>query len=288
VTQTGRWTGDPAASPGQASEPAFGWRELFIDPTAAPCSAEQQVAHTVYVRYGVPVKRAGKRTQSYDLEINDRVFARAAGIEPGRYEVKALWRKTEVRAFDPRFKVGRRGEKFYGRRDSLIKAFAVALETQVDHILQDSVSHPGWGKRSRDELTRFVEETHTLIDQAMQRRHSKSFAARFERLAQVSLRIPTMLPVARDLLYNRVQPSDIVGGFADLEGIFLVAGPLYTMVSRDEIAQFLVFDSASSEGVKLRYVGKIPREPLQVRMRQDGDGNLVTGPSQDKDRESSR
>lgn len=222
--------------------------------------AEQRVTQTLLNIPGITVKPAGKRSQSHDLEVSDSngAFARIPGVIPGRYEVKALWRKREGRAFDPRFKVGQRGERIYGVRDSLIKAFA-ALKNQVDHILEHAVSHPSYGQ-TKDELIQFVEQAHGFIEQAVLRRHSKSFAARLERLARVSQYIPTMLPIARQALYNRIQASDIVGGFSDIEGVFVVAGPNYTLVTRDEIPEFLAFDSVSSEGLKLRYTQKIPTD----------------------------
>ena len=287
----GRWTGAPAGSPAPASEPRFGWRDLFVDagdPRSEQLNSEDHVARTIHVRYGVPVQRAGKRNQSYDLSISDRSFARAAGIEPGNYEVKALWRRGPGRSFDPRFKVGRRGELIYGARDALIKSFAVTLETQIDHILEHSVSHPAWGKRSKDEMRQFVDETHSFIDQAFQRQHSKSFDARLQRLARVAQWIPTMLPIARKVMYDRIQASNIVNGFADLEGIFIAAGPLYTMVSKDEIAQFIKFDSASSEGLKLRYTEKIPNERMRVRVQEACDGNVESGSPPDESRQKAR
>lgn len=224
-------------------------------------NSERLVLKTL-VRQGVPTLAGGQRNQSFDIRIphESRAFARQAGLEAGDYEVKSLWRKREGRAFDPRFKVGQRGERIYGTHDSLIKAFAVALETQIDYMLEHSVKYPSHPRRPKGELTAFVEETHSFLDQAVQRRHSKAFALRLERLARVSQHIPTMLPIARKLLYDRVQASDIVGGFSDIEGIFVVAGHMYTLVTRGEIPEFLAFDSVSSEGLKLRFVKEIPRE----------------------------
>lgn len=278
MRETGRWIGDPVGSPAPASEPTFGWRSLFIDPgAAAPTGrrAEDVVAHTLRVRYGLDVLPAGERSQSYDLELTwaQRSFSRIAGLEPGKYEVKSLWRKNENRSFDPRFKVGQRGERIYGYRDSLIKSFAVALERQIDYVLEHAVKYgPRHGRYEKGELTTFVEETQDFIEQATQRRHSKSFSDRLERLARVSQHIPTMLPIARTVLYNRVQASDIVNGFSDLEGIFVVAGPMYTMVTKAEMPELLSFDSVSSEGLKLRYTKNIPTDKSEKEKEGKGNG----------------
>lgn len=209
------------------------------------------------------VERAGRRNQSYDLGIAarsfERPFARAVGLEPGKYEVKALWRRGVGRSFDPRFKMGRRGEPVYYRRDLAIKSFASALEDQLDGLIEHSVEYPVGSPRV-GEVTSFVEEVHAFVDQAMQRRHSKSFARRLERLARVSERIPMLLATARRVQHESVQAADIVNSFADIEGIFIVAGHRYTMVTRGEIPGFIAFDSVSSEGLKLRYTQPIPSD----------------------------
>ncbi|HEU5118646.1 MAG TPA: hypothetical protein VFT74_18760 [Isosphaeraceae bacterium] len=226
------------------------------------------------------VVQGGSRGQSYDLSIpdqGDRTYLRAVGLEAGKYEVKSLWRKSEGRAFDRRFKVGQRGERIYGRRDSEIKAFALSLEEQVDSVLEHAVS--GYPKAAPGSVTSFVDETHEFVDLAMSRRHSKSFMARLERLARASLSIPAMLTRAHAVVHGGVQAHDIVRGFDDLEGIFIVAGPIYTLVTKAEMPRFLAFDSASSEGPKLRWAGPIPSEktksttskPAVVPSKQDNE-----------------
>jgi hypothetical protein len=72
------------------------------------------------------------------------------------------------------------------------------------------------------------------------------------------------------VLYNRVQGSDIIGGFSDIEGIFIVAGPNYTLVTRGEIPEFLAFDSVSSEGLKLRYTKQIKTDKHVTKSDKEG------------------
>jgi hypothetical protein len=77
-----------------------------------------------------------------------------------------------------------------------------------------------------------------------------------------------MLPIARQVMDNSIQASDIVGGFLDIEGIFVVAGPNYTLVKRSEIPGFLAFDSVSSEGLKLRYTKQIKTEKRVTKIKE--------------------
>lgn len=218
------------------------------------------------IDYGVPVKPAGERVQSHDLEIEgpQTAFLRIQGLRPGKYEIKSLWRKNECCKFDRRFKVGMRGEKIYGRRDLEIKAFAEALETEVDSVLEHSLTstkmRPGPG-----ELIRFVIDVFDFVDLAMERKHSKRFDERLRRLAKASLGIPRITARAHFAFHGNVQGHDIVRGFDDIEGIFVVAGPTYTLVTRKEISDFLSFDSSSAEGPKIRFTGVIPSEIDNVR-----------------------
>ena len=214
------------------------------------------------IDHGANVKSTGERTQSYDLEVlgPDNAFLKEVGLAPGKYEVKSLWRKNERCQFDRRFKVGSRGERIYGRRDSEIKAFAGALEREIDGVIDHSLdpivsATPG-------SVTKFVEETHEFIDAALERRHSKKFMERLARLARASYLIPNLRIHALNVTSGNVQGLDIVRGFDNIKGIFVVAGPIYTLVSQSEMQGFLAFDSASSEGPKLRWQGTIPSEAV--------------------------
>lgn len=105
---------------------------------------------------------------------------------------------------------------------------------------------------------RFVDEVHDIVDIALSRRHSKRFIERLTRLAQASRSIPALLPTASAFLAGGVSGADIEKGFKDLEGIFVVAGPRYTLITKAEIQDFVTFDSASAEGPKLRWASVIP------------------------------
>jgi len=226
---------------------------------------------TLITRHGLDVEEAGKRSQSYDLRVplKNGAFARAVGVPTGSYEVKSLWRSRPGRAFDPRFKVGRRGESIYYKRDLAIKQFAAALEGEIDSIVENSVKYP-IGPTSPNEMLRFVEQTHDFVGRALRRLHSKSFSARLERLALASLTIPTVTQAAQRVLKSQLQASDIVRGFIDVEGIFVVADHMYTLVTRDEFPKFLAFDSFGSEGLKLRYTKTIPRDKTDKVKVEDG------------------
>lgn len=273
-------TGAPAAetaavtnnSNSSRSETRFGWRPLaaFLLNAESPHETEARLELTLVDALGQDiVKRAGERTQSHDLEIKNSVYARVFGLSEGKYEVKGLWRRNESSVFDRRFKLGRRGETVYGRRDAAVKAFALGLESEIDDILEHSVFvdrniSAGSGP---DALRRFVDDTHDFIDRALTRRHSKSFVVRLERLARSSLGIPKLTDAARRVLSSAVQGPDIMAGFADIAGVFFAAGPIYTLVSHDEIPHFLFFDSASSEGPRLRFEGAVPSEATSLSKR---------------------
>lgn len=242
-------------------EAQFGWRPLDGSLEEHP---ERRVVRTLTDRLKLDVTWTGQRKNSYDLEVVDdddyllAEYARFIGVPPGRYEVKSLWRRSPRTAFDPRFKAGRRGETIYGRYDADVKSFAIALDECIDHVLEDSLAEPR-GERLPHELSEFVGQVHCLIDDAFMRRHSRSFSERLRRIAKSSLMIPTMSHRARSVLRSTVQAADIVRGFADCQGIFLVAGTNYTLVRLHEIEKFIAVDSASSEGLKLRYTQKIPK-----------------------------
>lgn len=259
MRETRPLTGALGGSPEPPSEePDYGWRELW---DGADLDPEHRVSSTLSILYGLDVEQAGARNQSFDLRIRlgCAPFAKVVGLETGNYEVKSLWRRGPRYSFDRRFKVGQRGELIYGLRDAHIKAFALALEEQIDFVMEHSVQSPP-AAPARDEMLRFCDATHGFIGQATQRRHSKGFETQLDRLARICLVIPTMTKLARSVLTSGVQPDDILRGFRDLEGIFLTAGPIYTLVTSKEIPKFIAFDSASCEGPKLRYTKAIPSE----------------------------
>lgn len=286
-------TGDPVGSQATASDPAYSWKKLLSEPGE---DTELSVLRSVSTHDGADVLHAGGRNDSYDLEITSPLerpdwadpFLAMAGLRPGKYEVKSLWRSSDKRSFDRRFKVGRRGERIYGRRDAEIKSFASGLEDEIDAIIQNSVDDGPRGQRSPDSMRRFVEETHAFINDAFERRHSKAFVERITRLARASMEIPTLTLRAHTVLKGGVQGLDIVKGFDNIEGIFIVAGPMYTLINRNEIPEFIKFDSASSEGPKLSYVGAIPTEPVRLRVREKGDGKVVPRTSPNKGRKANK
>jgi hypothetical protein len=251
-----------------ASEPKFGWRPLWA---GDGINSELRVTKTLTVRYGLDIEQAGARSQSYDLRVKLSCgpFARAAGLETGNYEVKSLWRRNENCVFDRRFKVGQRGERIYGLRDARIKAFALAIESEIDSIVENSVTHP-LGERRPDEMRKFVDECHLFIEQATERRHSKDFEQRLTRLAMICLTIPTIMSRAQSVINSPISPTDIANGFRDLEGIFVIAGPIYTLVTVGEIPAFMAFDSAGTEGPRVRYTQSIPSEKKKEQRKRNG------------------
>lgn len=244
-------------------EPTFGWQ--FLDDLESYRDTEIRVVDAL-TRMGALVKHAGDRSQSYDLEIFSRLENKAfgvkdpflgfAGLFAGRYEVKKLYRPKHGRSFDPRFKVGTRGEKIYGKTDAQIKSFAQALEREMDNIIDHSIGPEM--KAEPGTVWRATVEVHEMVDRAIERKHSKDFIRRLTIMAKSALSIPNLTVAAHAFLSGGVQAADIHAGFEDIEGIFLVAGANYTLVSKGEFRQFLAFDSASSEGPKLRFTGRIP------------------------------
>lgn len=265
MSKTTHLTGDPEGSPAPVSEPstAFGWHPL--DAYSGHKGAEEAVALCLIKDLGLFVTRAGERNQSHDIEVSGISRRRYRGdsliVNPGLYEVKMLWRRSDRHAFDRRFKAGTRGERIYGRRDSSIKSFALSLEREIDSIIESNTHDP------KGSSLEFVEQAHGFIDDAMARRHSKGFTRRLERLARASLLIPNLSQQARAVLDSTVQGHDIAQGFGDLEGIFIVAGPKYTLVTKAEMASMLSLDSASSEGPKIRLHGVIPLETTKARRK---------------------
>lgn len=269
--------GDREGSQEPASSTVFGWRKLGKHSNHK--EAEQRVAEALISEFGIYVTHAGDRTQSHDIEVSGISWRRSrydqGGLSPGLYEVKSLWRKNERCKFDRRFKVGTRGETIYGRRDSQIKSFALSLERELD-LIMDSNVRDGVKLGSGSENQRFVEQSHGFIDQALMRKHSKSFEERLRRLAKSSVQIPSLTVPADAILQGGIGSEDILRGFSDIEGIFVVAGPIYTLVTKAEMPNLLTFDSASSEGPKIRLHGDIPSEhrskviPLETNKARKG------------------
>ena len=173
-----------------------------------------------------------------------------SGFQEGRYEVKKLYRKNNRGSIDRRIKVGSRGETIYGRYDALIKALALDVENYLE---------VNWTAGMRG-----LEEVVYLIDAALERRHTKDFQKKFKILAEAYDDVHMLSSAAAFLDHDGIQADDILRGFSDLDGIFVVVGGAsgyyFTLVSRKDIPRFFVFDSVSVEGVKLRYVGAAPVE----------------------------
>lgn len=179
------------------------------------------------------------RYQSHDIEVTLGI----AHVDPGLYEVKKLSVRPGGKSIDRRFKIGRRGETVYGRRDAEIKSFAMALEDFLDQCL--------WSVEA-------TVATHEFIDQALQRRHGKKFHERLLRLANRGLSIPELMFEAKSVLQGGIRQQDIAAGFSSLKGIFVIAGHIYTLVKPEEYTRFIAFDSASAEGPKLSFQGIVP------------------------------
>lgn len=235
-------TAESNTSAESSFDPRFGWR--FCQSTA---DSEQIVIDSLLEEFDILAYGCGTRNVSYDIVIPTE----NPHVEPGRYEVKSLWRRSAGSSFDRRFKLGRRGEQIYGRRDSLIKEFALCLERNLLEISQVCPAE------DRDE---FMASARDFINRAIERRHSKSFCERLDRLARAALAIPSMNFIGTNVLSHKIEWSDIANGFNDIMGIFIVAGPIYTLVRNDEFKNFLAFDSASSEGPKLKFTQTIPLE----------------------------
>ncbi len=204
-------------------------------------------------RKGFGVVQAGGRHRSYDLEIVD-VPHWAAAVPwqpgPGRYEVKALHRPRARAKFDPRFKVGARGGRMYGRRDAETKAAALELERNLDADPPDGIGPIAVAG---------VALVHELFDRALEGRHSRRFVKDFRSMCEFHAMDPSRhCPAVREYLRGSVTGAEIVKGYCDLDGLFVIAGDTYTLVSRAEMSSRIALDSVGSEGVKLRYLGQIP------------------------------
>ncbi len=239
-------TGGPGGSqePASSLKASRDWRPL-PDYTGHK-GAEEAVAQALERDFDVTVTRAGERSQSYDIEVSLNGFS---DLDPRLYEVKSLWRRNERCTFDRRIKVGTRGETIYGRRDAQIKSFALSLEEGL----------AGFDADAND----VIPTTREFIDAALSRRHSKSFHTRLRDVAAAVSGLQGhefLVKKAHAIISGSVGADDIVRGFDDISGIFVVAGPIYTLVTKAEIAEFFTFDSASSEGPRLRLHGVIPSE----------------------------
>lgn len=247
-------TWSEAASTGAAGPVTeFGWRSLrtlkrrFGGPTVVgPPDDERRICDAIGYDGAIAYPTAG-RNQSHDLEVKVGTTLRSPVVDllPGLYEVKRLSLRPGGKSVDRRFKLGRRGETVYGRRDSDIKWFARALE----NLLDDCVGS-----------VEFVTESHDFIDQALQRRHGKKFEQRLMRLAKASVAIPQMFIPANVVLSGGVRAQDIKAGLVGLSGIFIIADHIYTLVKPSEYTSFIGFDSASAEGPKLSFQGVVPLE----------------------------
>ena len=268
MKRTFRSIGDQEGSQEQATKSedvstTFGWHKL--EKHRDPHEAEIEVAKALISEFGIYVSQAGSRGQSHDIEILDGFPTRSSRrnslnpIRAGKYEVKSLWRKSENSRFDRRFKIGVRGERLYGRRDAAIKAFVLKLEQYLEEgtcetLVQLTSTFTGPSMAQR------FEQIYSFIDDALARKHSLRFTESLKNLVGKVKSIPELSSVSLDVISSDVSTSDIEGAFSDIEGIFVVAGPIYTLITRDEFAHLLSFDSSSSEGPKLRMLGVIPSE----------------------------
>jgi hypothetical protein len=134
----------------------------------------------------------------------------------------------------------------YGRRDSQIKSFALLLEAMVDGSL--------------DRFPEVLDEISRFIDAALSRRHSLGFHDRLSALASALRPIRGLTAAADAILGGGITGHDIADGFDGIEGVFVAAGPIYSLVTKAEMPEFLAFDSASVEGPRLRMQGVIPSE----------------------------
>ncbi len=234
----------------------FGWQNIV-----AGDEDEGRVGTSLVLDLDCSIIQAGERGQSFDIEIIS-----GSQIEPGRYEVKSLWRKNDNCKFDRRFKCGQRGEKIYGRRDAEIKSFALALDAHVDVGLSEALEpemfrhHLSMGPQP---IMTWVDEMHDFVDKALARQHSKSFHEKLMRWGRSALLSPMLFSRAQAIVSGGISSVDIMRGFSGLKGIFIVAGHNYSLVRPDEFDQFLAFDSASAEGPKLVFLGVLPLETKQ-------------------------
>lgn len=249
--------GDQEGSPEVASDEnvttSYGWREL--GPYSSHSEMEWGIIDSLESDLNIStVRHAGNRNQSYDIEILDDDASDV--LAPGLYEVKSLWRRNDTSRFDRRFKVGTRGEEIYGRRDSQIKSFALAFEDELIELMEGNV------RNGIDTINnvKFVEKSFAFIDDALGRKHSKCFEAKLNRVASAAIHLPSLRTQAEDIISGGIGPADIVRGFRNIQGVFVVAGHKYTLVTQAEMASMFAFDSASSEGPKLRMLGVIPSE----------------------------
>lgn len=239
--------GDQEESQDLVSETLFGWQP--ISHLLNDSSDEEKVGWTLF-SHGIKLEIAGKRNQSYDIKIINNNNKKL--IKNGLYEVKKLWKSDKATKFDRRFKVGTRGEKIYGRRDAEIKAFCLALENAMD-TLDLSVAQ--------------VDFFHKTIDSGISRKHSKSFSEDLELCWQILEHKKVLLDHVEVIKNNQITISDIQRGFDNIDGIFVIAGPMYTLITKAEFPKFLEFDSASVEGPKLRLAKSLVIKSEQVNKK---------------------
>ena len=234
-------TGDLGDVTVPASE--FGWNKLHVGGAKGPLTSDELiVAHSVREQTGCTVEVAGSRYESFDLLIS------SGSLLAGKYEVKRLSRSGK--SFDRRFKVGSRSERIYGHHDSVIKAAALEAEDLLECFEWDIA----YGVEQLDAM-------HCAIDDAKHRRHGRKFERFFyDAIASLmAVARPESSPaIDRFLMKQSISADDIIRGFSEISGIFLMAGANYSLVKQDEIARLIAFDSVSVEGVKLRYLGVVP------------------------------
>jgi hypothetical protein len=237
-------------STGASTAPHVDWH-LIQNPLGDSSSEDVLIDHLVLNNYAV--EKAGGRNQRYDLEVLNTRWVKAHSvpqIAPGRYEVKKLYRRSRSSSIDRRIKVGSRGEAIYGRYDALIKSLALSIEELIDDNWNGGVKQ--------------LEDLAAAIDDALSRRHSHDFFRRFCLLAEAYEDVFGLKSATAFLEHGGIQGSDIIRGFSDIDGVFVMvsgaAGDYFTLVSREELPRLFTFDSVSVEGVKLRFQGEGPIE----------------------------
>lgn len=234
-------TGASAEPQAQVSE--FGFKHLGLRTWVA---TEDNLCEALK-SWGSHVRQAGSRYQNYDLEILD-----CANLPLGRYEIKALHRNGK--SFDRRFKVGSRSEKIYGKRDAEIKAAALVLDDYIDWVFKEPDRAVQRNEYSADANLQWILN---LKNQAFERKHGKNFIKDFIENIKPFHDWHYAYPFKINKLSRPVTSKEICEGYSDIQGIFLVLEDNYTLIRHDEFAKFIEFDSASSEGIKLRYTGKL-------------------------------
>lgn len=212
-----------------------------LEPKIDGVSDEVRVTRTL-VQYGFRAIAKGGRHESYDLEVLEAPvhWPDELGPSPGKYEVKRLSGGGK-RSWDPRFKTsGARGSRIYGRHGALLKAAALELEgdEQLWHHMHEQGVHVEFG---------------LMLQDAFSDRHGRRFRAAFNEVCYDMVGAG-LLWVDR-YLQSPITSEQIVSAYSDLAGIFIIRGPNYCCIKRDQIPQHIGFDSFGCEGLKLRLLG---------------------------------